>query len=76
MENNSFKIKITQTEFMAKPVQEQTWLIFEGISHINKDGCEWARKTYGSSFWKKFYIFAAGFGGMILFGIAVLKWLL
>ncbi len=48
---NGFEINITEKDFRAKEQSEQNWILFQGVSSVNKciididtNGCEFARK--------------------------------
>ena len=48
---NGFEINITEKDFRAKEQSEQNWILFQGVSSVNKcitdideKGCEFARK--------------------------------
>jgi len=50
---NGFEINISETEFKAKQQNEQSWILFQGISAVRKCiqdidelGCEFARKKH------------------------------
>lgn len=55
-------VKIEKKDFCEKTPEEQMWLLFEAVTRLDQHGCQWAQRTYGSSFWKKMYAIGAGAG--------------
>lgn len=60
-----------EQDFKLRPTADQNWVLFEAISKISETiaridqyGCSLVRdKQYKKSWWKKFTIFGASFGG-------------
>jgi len=71
---NGFEISINEIDFRAKPQSEQNWILFQGIMAANKgisiidnEGCEFARKR--NRYWT-LKVLSAISGGAV-FGLGI-----
>ena len=67
-------INVSKEEFIQKPPGDQNWMLFMSIQQIDQKGCHWSKSTYGSTFWKKFYIFATALGAGIVGAVTLIRW--
>jgi hypothetical protein len=65
--NNGFEINIRESDFKAKEPAEQSWILFQGITSINRcingineKGCDYGRKKYRERFIKLWGAIAGG----------------
>jgi hypothetical protein len=45
---NGFEINISEQEFKNKSPSDQSWILFQGITSLNKVGCAWGQEKYKS----------------------------
>jgi hypothetical protein len=45
---NGFEVNISEREFKAKSADDQSWILFQGVSSLHKEGCLWGQKKYKS----------------------------
>lgn len=60
---NGFEVNISESEFKAKTSSDQTWILFQGITSLHKEGCAWGRIKYGKDRLKMWTAFGAGISG-------------
>lgn len=65
--SNGFEVNINERDFKAMASEDQSWILFQGISSINKcideidkNGCEYAKKRYKDRFVKLWGAVAGG----------------
>lgn len=54
---NSLEVEISKKEFLQKPLEEQNWILFQAICHVDKHGCRWRNR-----YLRKVYILGAIMG--------------
>lgn len=69
------KINVTKQDFSIKPPEERDWMIYQGITLIHSEGCEFARDKCGSERWKRLSVIGAAIGSAVAFSIGILKFL-
>ncbi len=45
---NGFEVNISELDFKAKSPSDQTWILFQGITSLHKEGCLWGQIKYKS----------------------------
>lgn len=70
---NGLRINISETEFKAKPIADQNWVLFTAITKIDQYGCDWASRYYKQNYLKKVTIFGAAMGGGLGFAFMIGK---
>ena len=64
---NGFEINISESDFKAKSPDDQSWILFQGVTSINrwaenidKNGCEYSKRKYRERFVKLWGAVAGG----------------
>ncbi len=64
---NGFEIKISEADFKSKPANEQNWILFQGITGVqryvealDKNGCGWGQQRYRATGLKRISAIAGG----------------
>jgi len=64
---NGFDIKITEYDFKQKPLTDQNWILFQGVTavrqcidKIDDEGCEFARKKRRNGVLRLIYAISGG----------------
>lgn len=65
---NGFDINISEREFKTKSADDQSWILFQGVSSLHKEGCLWGQTKYKSDRIKVFSAMA----GSIAFALGVI----
>ena len=60
---NGFEVNITEKEFKARPIADQQWILFQGITSLNRDGCVWGVNRYKGEVLKKWTALGVGLSG-------------
>ncbi len=61
--DNGFEVNITEADFKSKESADQTWILFQGIIALHKDGCAWGKARYGKDRLKIWTAFGVGVSG-------------
>lgn len=70
--SNGLNIHIGKDEFLSKPVGDQNWLLFEGISQINTQGCSYGKQFHKKEKWAMAKVIGASLGAGAVTAIAVI----
>ena len=60
---NGFEVNITEADFKSKESSDQTWILFQGITSLHRDGCDWGRVKYVKDRLKLWTAFGVGVSG-------------
>jgi hypothetical protein len=68
---NGLRINISESDFKAKPVPDQNWVLYQALIKIDEFGCRWSATHYKETYWKKLTVLGGGFGAGFGFSILV-----
>jgi hypothetical protein len=78
---SGFEINITEQDFKQKPLQDQNWILFQGVTavrqcidKIDDEGCEFARKKRKNGVLKLLSAISGGF--TVALGIVYILYML
>lgn len=62
---NGFEVNISEREFKAKSADDQSWILFQGVTSLHEEGCAWGKKRYSKDRLKVWSAFGGGFAAVL-----------
>jgi len=73
---NGLNINVDEEDFKSRPTVDQNWMIYKAVEKIDRNGCQWGKKSHKISLSNWVIVRGTAIGLGIGFALGVYKFLM